>query len=109
MTRLPLLLAGVLLFLVSLPLACRKVPMNRYYGVRTPLAYKSEKNWYDINAYSGRQLAIWSLVIVAVGVAGLFVPRRSLRQYDFWAVLATILAVMVALIRTLLWCRKYGS
>lgn len=96
------------MFFVSLPLACRRVPMNRYYGVRTSLAYKSEKNWYDINAYGGKQLAVWSLVIVAVGVAGFFIPRRWLQRYDFWAVLATVVAVLIALIRTLLWCRKYG-
>ncbi len=108
MTRIPILVVGTLLFCVSLPLAWRKVPMNRYYGVRTPVAFTSEKNWYDINAYGGKQLGIWSLLIVAVGVAGFFVPRRWLHRYDFWEVLSVVVAVFVALIRTMLWCRKYG-
>ncbi len=103
-----MLLVGVRLFFVSLPLAMRKVPMNRYYGVRTPLAYKSDKNWYDMNAYGGKQLAIWSWLIIAVGAAGFFVPRRLLHTYDFWAVLSVVVVVLVALLRTMLWCRKYG-
>ena len=52
------LLSGILIFILSLPLISRKIPMNGGYGIRIPAAFESEQRWYDINAYGGRQLAI---------------------------------------------------
>lgn len=108
MTRIPVLLVGLLLFFVSLPLALRKVPMNRYYGVRTSVAFKSDQNWYEINAYGGTQLAIWSVLIIAVGIAGFFMPREWLKKYDAWAVLSVVVAVAASVVKTVLWSRRYG-
>ena len=47
--------AGVALFLGSLPLIYRRVPMNRFYGTGLGDLYKSQQRWYDIDAYSGRR------------------------------------------------------
>ena len=32
------------------------------------------KNWYKLNAYGGKQLIIWSLPLIAVGVLCFFIP-----------------------------------
>jgi hypothetical protein len=38
-----ILLSGVLIFLLSLPMIYRKVPMNHFYGVRIPAAFESDR------------------------------------------------------------------
>lgn len=48
------------MFLLSLPLIFRKVPMNHFNGIRLRASFESEERWYDINAYGGRQLAACS-------------------------------------------------
>lgn len=42
-------LMGCVLIAFSIPLALRKVPMNRFYGVCIPKTFKSEQNGYDLN------------------------------------------------------------
>ncbi len=59
---------GVVLAVLSLPLVARKVPMNRVYGVRTPKAFASERNWYEINAYGGKLLFGYGLLLVVFSI-----------------------------------------
>ncbi len=58
---------GAFFAVLSLPLALRVVPMNRWYGIRIPKAYESEENWYEINAYGGKLLLVYGLALVAFG------------------------------------------
>jgi len=57
-----ILACNALFALVSLPLALRKIPRNRWYGYRTRASLGSDFVWYEANAYFG-----WSSLI-AVGV-----------------------------------------
>lgn len=59
---------GVLLFLFSVPLILRRVPMNCGYGIRVPQAFLSEGCWYDINAYGGKWLAGYGLLLALFAV-----------------------------------------
>jgi hypothetical protein len=61
---------GAVLIAVSVPLIARMVPMNRWYGVRTRKAFASEDNWYELNAYGGKLLAVYGGFLVVVGVIG---------------------------------------
>jgi uncharacterized membrane protein len=59
--------AAVVTGLIALPLALRKVPRNRLYGVRTRRTLADDRVWYETNAYGGRCLMVASAVtIVAV-------------------------------------------
>lgn len=53
---------------MAIPLILRKVPMNRYYGIRIPKAFQSDDNWYDINAYGGKVLLIYGLFLILFGI-----------------------------------------
>lgn len=68
------LIVGILIILVSLPLVFRKIPMNPVYGVRFKKSFESKENWYKINAYGGKQLMVWSLPLIGLGMAGFFLP-----------------------------------
>jgi hypothetical protein len=103
-----ILLSGVLMFLLSLPLVYRKVPMNHFYGVRIRASFESDRRWYDINAYGGRLLAIGSLPIVAAGLAGLFLPVDWLLPYACAATAVTLVSLFVPLVLILRWSRLKG-
>ena len=72
---------GLLFIAISIPLIKRKIKMNSLYGFRVEKAFKSEKNWYDINAYGGKQLAWWSIPIVLIGLICLFLPKSTDGSY----------------------------
>jgi hypothetical protein len=65
---------GLLLMAISVPLKNGKVAMNHFYGVRLRKSYSSDKNWYLLNNYGGRQIFLWSLVLAVIGVVTFFVP-----------------------------------
>lgn len=101
------LLSGILVFLLSLPLIFRKVPMNRSYGIRIPSAFESEQRWYDINAYGGRRLAAWSWLITVTGVAGFFVSPEQRDNYILVSVAVTFVTVAIPALQVCLWsCKK---
>lgn len=68
---------AALIMTACIPLILRKVRMNKAYGFRTKLAFKSKKNWYDINAAGGKILCWACLPILALGIYKLFAPERA--------------------------------
>jgi hypothetical protein len=58
---------GAVLAALSAPLALRRVPMNRAYGIRLPEAFTSDACWYDINAYGGRLSFAYGVALVCGG------------------------------------------
>jgi hypothetical protein len=99
-------LLGVFIVGFSLPLAYRKVPMNGIYGVRIPAAFRSEQNWYDINAYGGRLLAKWSVVVIICGIVGFVLPRSMFPVY-YWVNFGVVLfCVLAPLIQVIVWAGR---
>src|SRR6476661_9679123 len=80
-----LLVVGIVTVGLSLPLIYRKIPMNRFYGIRIPQAFASAERWYAINAYGGRLLARWSCPIIATGLVGFLLPLRFFPAYAITA------------------------
>ena len=68
---------GIMFIAISIPLVKRKVSMNKVYGVRIKKAFESEDDWYKINAYGGKQLILWSLPIILLGIATCFIPLEG--------------------------------
>lgn len=67
MTAVIILYAAVgLLFIgLAVPLIKRRIPPNDLYGFRVPETLASEEVWYDVNEYSGRQLRLLGVIILA--------------------------------------------
>jgi hypothetical protein len=97
---------GVIIFAISWPLILRKVAMNQVYGIRIRAAFESEQRWFDINAYGGRQLATWSLPLIAAGVTGLFISPAHFDFYAYSSLIAAILAITIPLFLILRWSRR---
>ncbi|MBI1396381.1 MAG: hypothetical protein GC151_10415 [Betaproteobacteria bacterium] len=58
---------GALTMLLCVPLIARKVPMNRFYGIRTRRSFASRRNWYEINAFGGKVLFAFGLFLALFG------------------------------------------
>src|SRR3954447_5130612 len=99
-------LAGVIIFIVSVPLAWRRVPMNWWYGFRIPSAFRSDQRWYEINEYGGRRMALGSLLIVACGVVGFLLPDSAVHVYRWATYLAALIGVGAPIVQTLVWSRR---
>jgi hypothetical protein len=80
--------------------------MNRLWGVRIPAAFESNQRWYDINAYGGRLLALWSLLIIATGLVGLFLPADVIGPYAWSAMAISLLSVLAPCLQTFVWTHR---
>ena len=68
--------SGLVLIGAGLPLARRRVPPNRWYGMRFPSTLADEHTWYSVNERSGRDLLILGATVVVVTLsAPLLLPR----------------------------------
>ena len=65
------------MILISIPMLKRKIPMNRWYGARFKKSFESEEYWYKINAYSAKQLMLWSIPLLIIGIVTLFLPLEG--------------------------------
>jgi uncharacterized membrane protein len=101
------LIIGIVTFVLVLPLVFRAVPMNRFYGFRTKAAFKSEQNWYEINARGGRLLALGSLAMIVAGVVGFFVPEKYTLIYLGGSLLLLAAAIVIPLISFIAWQRRF--
>lgn len=96
---------GLLCIALALPLVMGKVGMNRWYGVRVPRSYRSERHWYLINRYGGLRLIVWSLPIMASGIVAFFLPLRDNPTLTVVVALVPLL-VLVAAVESLLYARR---
>ena len=90
---------GLLLMAISIPLKNGKVALNHVIGVRLKKSFTSEKNWYLMNSYGGKQLLIWSTVLVLLGIVVLLFPFNG---RELFIVLFAFMPVIVLMIPTFL-------
>jgi hypothetical protein len=99
------IISGIVFIAISIPLMKRRVKMNHLYGFRISKAFESEENWYDINAYGGKQLFIWSILIILVGMICLVIPITEIMNLIL-AVGPITLVVLITIIKTLIYANK---
>jgi len=99
------ILTGMVFILISIPLVKRRVEMNHLYGFRISKAFESEENWYNINTYGGKQLIIWSILIIMVGIICLVIPTTEIINLIL-AIGPITLAVLITIIKTLIYANK---
>jgi uncharacterized membrane protein len=92
-----LVLSGILLVVFAIPLWMRRVPPNRFYGVRTRATLSDEARWYDVNARSGLDLFVAGVVmLVGIAVIGSVGARWPAELRDLAA--AVLLIVLLAIV-----------
>lgn len=96
---------GILMILLSIPLVLRQMPMNKVYGIRFKKSFESEENWYKINTYGGKQLILWSIPLILLGVTTFFLP---LDENKHWIILIACapLIILVPVVISYIYSRK---
>jgi hypothetical protein len=101
--------SGLLFIGISIPLVKRKIKMNSLYGFRMEKSFKSEENWYNINAYGGKELMVWSVPVILLGIICFFIPSNNQYKEVMPLILCVgpiVICLMIALIRTLVYANK---
>lgn len=92
--------AGIFTVFVCRPLIAGKVKPNRLYGIRTPLAFSSEENWYRVNRIGGQILSRSGVVMACIGLAGFVLsPLVGLVAYNVVATVLVLASVIGAGVR----------
>ena len=84
-------LIGLVTLLIGWPLARRRVPPNRWYGVRLRATLSSPGVWYEANAVCGDDLVRLGLVLLVVALALLFV--RGLPELGYVSICLAVFVV----------------
>ncbi|HEX6990894.1 MAG TPA: SdpI family protein [Gemmatimonadales bacterium] len=95
-------LVGLLLILLGLPLALRKVGPNAWYGFRVPATLRNREIWYAVNARAGRDLiatGVLLLVVLLLVTRPLGLPR------DAAALVCALVLIIGAAAGTVRGCR----
>lgn len=86
---------GAAVALACLPLLFRLVKPNRYYGIRVPAAFASERNWYAINRFGAKRFIAFGATLAAVGWL-----LERLPQLPFWVPLLCLVGTLPLLLVT---------
>ena len=89
---------GIVCFSVGLPLAGRRIPPNRWYGVRLRATFADESIWYETNALAGRDLVVLGVLFVALTMA--LLDRVPTATYVLWCGPVLVLGSIVAMVRS---------
>jgi uncharacterized membrane protein len=89
------LLAGIAIASISVPLIKGRVAPNRSYGIRIPVAFTSEENWYRVNRFGGRIFFRVGIYVGIIGLLGLFVPTAWLIGYASLSALLVVGGVVI--------------
>jgi hypothetical protein len=101
---------GILFILISIPLAAKKVPMNKLYGFRIQKSLASDENWYEINQYGGRQLIFWSVPLICIGILYFMFPvpeGQSEIGTVFLAAAPIAVCLTAAVLKTLIYSKRF--
>ena len=61
-------LLGLVFVGLAWPLAARRVPPNRWYGLRVPATFADETVWYDANAVAGREMMSFGALVTVIAL-----------------------------------------
>jgi uncharacterized membrane protein len=101
-----LMLSGPFLLLLAIPLWGRRVPPNRFYGVRTRATLADEALWYEVNARSGRDLALAAALFT---IGGLVIERIGRAWVPEFRTLASAALLIAALAWVSVRCAQWNS
>jgi uncharacterized membrane protein len=97
---------GILTVVIGLPLADRRVPRNRWYGVRTCATLEDEHVWYEVNALAGRDLAALGLLVIGLAIALSALAAAAPQAYALCCVGVFVAGTVVVTVRSLRLARR---
>lgn len=80
---------GLALVGAAIPLVQRRVPPNRWYGLRVAATFADDWVWFEANARSGRDLLLLGSLQIGLALA---LPLLDLSPDAYAAIVATVVA-----------------
>jgi SdpI/YfhL protein family len=82
---------GLATLIVGWPLAHRRVPPNRWFGLRVPATFADPRIWYEANAVCGDDLVRLGVVLLVVALGLQFL--RGLPKLGYVTICLAVLVV----------------
>ncbi len=98
--------AGMLIIALSIPLLKGKIKMNSLYGVRFAKSFESESHWYKINRYGAKQMILWAVFIVLVGIMAFFLPLQENSPLTFAVAFAPAILVLIPCVQSYRYAKR---
>jgi len=98
--------AGLLIIALSIPLLKGKIKMNSLYGVRFAKSFASESHWYKINRYGAKQMILWAVFIVLVGIAAFFLPLQENSPLTLAIAFAPAILVLIPCVQSYRYAKR---
>ena len=88
---------GALFIAIFVPLILKKVPPNKWYGLRVPATFSDETVWYEANVWMAKDMLKLGVLIIIAGAALHFAPMPLWGRGLVWVgiVEGGIIAVLV--------------
>ncbi len=88
---------GSLFIAISVPLNLKRVPPNKWYGLRIPATLSNETVWYDANAWMAKDMLKLGVLVIIAGVVLHFTPIPLWGRVLVWAgiVEGGVIAVLI--------------
>lgn len=100
-------ISGIFLSLISIPLIYGKIGPNPWYGFRVPKTLSNPNVWYPANTYAAKRLFIVGIVDVFASIILYFIPNMSLDTYALSCGALIIGGLIVALVQSFLFLRRF--
>lgn len=95
-----LVVVGLLIIVLAIPLAQRRVPPNRWYGIRLPSTLADEGVWYAANARAGRDMIVVGTVVTLLALAApLALPHWPPDLRTLFVAVVLVVGSMIATVR----------
>ena len=91
------IVSGLLLTGLALPLMCRKIPPNHWYGFRVRKTLENEAVWYAVNEFSAKRL-LWVGVVTVAAAVGFFCLTTRVDLYGIGVATVVLGGLAVVLV-----------
>ena len=91
------LLSGILVFVACLPIVHSKIPMNKFYGMRTRHTFKSDESWLHLNEVGGMIFAMIGFPLILAGILGFVLPEQLLEIFSTVVLCVSLLSIAAAI------------
>ncbi len=75
---------GALLIAMSVPLILKKIPPNKWYGLRIPATFSDETVWYEANVWMAKDMLRLGVLTIIAGAVLSFVPMPLWGKVLIW-------------------------
>lgn len=91
---------GLLLTGMALPLVCRKIPPNHWYGFRVNRTLEDREAWFAVNAFAGRRLMSTGLATIAAAIVFRLLPITKVDTYAVAVASVMLFGLTVAVVQS---------